>query len=246
MARSRAILQKGGRAVSSFLLRLLALAFMGIDHMGLALFPAVPAFRLVGRMAFPMYCFLLAQGYRHTRDVRAYARRLLLLALISEVPFDLLIFGRVFSAAEQNALFSLLLGLAALALADRLRGRPLLLICAELLLCMIAMALRVSYGWLGIALCLCFAERRRGMAFLSAAAALLLYTLSLLCSGVELHWALLSLCALGALPILMLYNGKPGPRLPLLRFLFYAAYPLHLAVLFALRAARLVPPYWLT
>ncbi len=233
--------------MSSFVLRLLALLFMGIDHMGLALFPTASVLRCIGRMAFPLYCFLLAQGYRHTRDVSAYARRLLLDALLSEVPFDLLIFGHMFSAVEQNALFALLLGLLALWTADRLRDRPLMLCAAELLLCMGSMLARVSYGWLGIALCLCFdlSRNRRGVMTLCAASTLLLYTLSLLCSGVARSWVLISLNALGALPLILLYNGKPGPRSPVLKFLFYAAYPLHIAMLVVLRAARIVPPYWL-
>lgn len=87
---------------------------MCVDHAGLALFPSVGAFRCIGRPAFPLYCFLLVQGFRHTRDLRAYARRLLLLACFSEIPFDLLIFGQISSAMEQNVVFALLLGLMAL------------------------------------------------------------------------------------------------------------------------------------
>ena len=231
--------------MSSFTLRLLALALMCVDHAGLALFPAVPAFRWVGRLAFPLYCFLLAQGYRHTRDLRAYARRLLLFALLSEIPFDLLIFGRVSSTAEQNALFALLLALLALYAADALRERPAMLAASLVLLCMGAMLARVSYGWLGIALCLCFhlLRERRAAMLLSAAGALLLYTLSLFLSGVDAGWAAASLCSLAALPLLLLYNGRRGPRSSALTFLFYAAYPLHLLALWALRAARLIPPY---
>lgn len=99
--------------MSSFALRLIALVCMCIDHMGLALFPSASVFRCVGRLAFPLYCFLLAQGYAHTHDLRAYARRLLLLAFLSEIPFDMLIFGRIASGMEQNVVFSLLLGLLA-------------------------------------------------------------------------------------------------------------------------------------
>lgn len=233
--------------MSSFLLRLLALVCMAADHVGLALFPSAGAFRCVGRLAFPLYCFLLVQGYGHTRDLRAYVRRLLLLALLSEVPFDLLIFGRTACFAEQNALFSLLLGLLALALSDSLRSRPGPCLFAQAAVLLSAMAARVSYGWLAIALCLCvyYAGENRLRMALSMAATLLLYTLSLALSGVTASWVLVSLCALLALPPLLAYSGRRGARNPLFTFLFYAAYPLHLLALVAIRAMRLVPPYFL-
>lgn len=108
---------------------------MCVDHAGLALFPSVGAFRCIGRPAFPLYCFLLVQGFRHTRDLRAYARRLLLLACVSEIPFDLLIFGQISSAMEQNVVFALLLGLMALYAAKALAARPLPCALAVLALC---------------------------------------------------------------------------------------------------------------
>lgn len=229
------------------MLRLLALVSMLLDHAGLALFPSVGAFRCVGRMSFPLYCFLLTQGFLHTRDVRAYGRRLLLTAILSEIPFDLLIFGGVASGMEQNALFSLLLGLMALYGVRMLRGRPLHAALLCLALCTAAMAARVSYGWLGIVLCLCAyaAGNHRGRLALLTGSALLLYTLSLFLSGVDRSWVLVSLCSLFSLPLLLAYNGKPGLHSPLLSFLFYASYPLHLLALVALRFLRLVPPYFL-
>lgn len=233
--------------MSSFALRLLALALMVVDHAGLALFPAAPAFRWAGRLSFPLYCFLIAQGYRHTRDLRAYVRRLLLLAFVSEIPFDLLIFGRAACAAEQNAVFALLLGLLALYAADALRGRPALRLAALASLCLAGMLLSVSYGWLGVALCLGFGlydADRRAM-FPLCAGAMALYSASLLLSGVEVSWAAASLFALLSLAPIALYDGRRGARRPALTLLFYAAYPLHLLALWALRAARIVPPYWL-
>ena len=130
---------------------------MCVDHAGLALFPSVGAFRCIGRPAFPLYCFLLVQGFRHTRDLRAYARRLLLLACVSETPFDLLIFGQISSVMEQNVVFALLLGLMALYAVKALAARPLPCALAVLALMLLAMAAQVSYGWLGVALCLAYA-----------------------------------------------------------------------------------------
>jgi len=232
--------------LSSFMLRSTALVSMIIDHAGLALFPDIGLFRCIGRISFPIYCFLIVQGYLHTRDMRAYGRRLLLLALLSEVPADLLVFGRMVSPMEQNVLFSLLLGLAALYCADLLVKKPLHAGTAILALCMLAMAANVSYGWLSIALCLCVryagASKRRLVLWMSGA--LLLYSFSLLLSDVTGSWVLVSLCALFAPPLLALYDGRRGLRHPLLTFLFYAAYPLHILLLVALRAMRVVPPYF--
>lgn len=232
--------------MSSFALRLTALVCMCVDHVGLALFPAVGAFRCVGRLAFPLYCFLLTQGYLHTRDLRAYARRLLLLAVVSELPFDLLIFGRMASGVEQNVLFSLLFGLAALYAAEKLRGRLPLSALVSAALCMGAMITRVSYGWLSIALCLCayYAGEKKLPLLLSYACVMLVYSLSLLLSGVTMSWGLVSFCALFSLPLLLLYNGRRGLRSPLLTGLFYAAYPLHIVGLLIVRMLRLVPPYF--
>lgn len=230
--------------MSSFAMRTIALLCMVVDHIGLSLFPSAGLFRCVGRVAFPLYCFLLVQGYRHTRDARAYGRRLLLLALLSEIPFDLLIFGSVCSLTEQNVLFSLLLALMALAADDALREQPPLRMLALMALCVAGMLTRTSFGWLGVALCLCFYEADGLRMLICAAALLLIYSLSLAVSGVAQGWALTSLCALVALPLIALYNGRPGPRPRLLTALFYAAYPLHLIGLVIIRALRIVPPYF--
>ena len=233
--------KRRGSALSSFVLRLIALVCMCVDHAGLALFPSASAFRCIGRLAFPLYCFLLAQGFAHTRDIRAYARRLLLLACVSELPFDLLIFGRLSSAMEQNVVFSLLLGLLALCAARALSARPLPCALSILALMLLAMVTQVSFGWLGVALCLAYGyaggDKKRQ--------ALFTVLLTLLFSGVARGWVTISLCAaLSAVPIL-LYNGRPGPHGKALTFFFYAAYPLHLCALLIVRALRIIPPYFL-
>ena len=229
--------------MSSFGLRLLALATMLLDHLGLALFPRVSAFRMAGRLSFPLVCFLLAEGARHTRSRRAYALRLLMLALLCEAPYDLLRFGQPFSLLEQNVGFSLLLSLGMIEASDRLGARwPLALLGA----CLLAMGLGLSYGLLGPVLCWAFyASRRRRFRASSAFVLPIAYAFLLMASGVYADWVRISLAApLAALPILA-YNGQPGPRARAWTLFFYAAIPAHLIVLVLLRMSRIVPPWFL-
>lgn len=217
---------------------------MIVDHAGLALFPNIGAFRCVGRLAFPLYCFLLTQGYLHTRDVPAYGRRLLLTAILSEIPFDLLIFGRISSAMEQNVLFSLLFGLLALIAVNACRKRPLTAWFMVISLCMSAMIARVSFGWLSIALCLSayFAGQRKAFLALYTALSLAAYSLSLMLAGVAQSWVLVSFCSLFSLLPILLYNGNRGLRSRFMTFLFYISYPLHLLALALIRTMRIIPP----
>lgn len=84
------------RILDANALKLIALLSMTIDHVGVCLFPDQILLRCIGRLAFPIYAFLLTQGFIHTRNVKKYLLRLGLLALISEVPFNLVCSGRPF------------------------------------------------------------------------------------------------------------------------------------------------------
>ncbi len=80
------------------------------------------AMRLVGRVAFPLFAFMIAEGAVHTRDRKKYALRLLLLAVISEIPFNLVAGRTWFFPADQNTVFTLLLGLLAIWAGDLICG----------------------------------------------------------------------------------------------------------------------------
>lgn len=229
--------------MSSFAVRLFALLCMVFDHAALALLPSGAALRMPGALSFPLYCFLLVQGFIHTHSRRHYALRLLLVGLACEIPFDLLHFGVFFSPAEQNAAFSLLLCLGMLTALQKESGVRRLPVAAAA--CLLAMLLRLSYGWLGPALVFALyhtKENRRGAA-LAAFSLPLLYSLFLALAGVDPSWVRASLAApLAALPV-FLYDGRQGPHSRAITFVFCAAVPVHLILLVLLRGLRLIPPW---
>lgn len=120
--------------ISGSTLKLIAIITMFIDHAGATVIRAIAAHpavvsdnarralwsdiysvsRDIGRIAFPIFCFLIVEGFLHTRNVRKYAQRLFLFALLSEIPFDLALKGNWYFPAKQNVYFTLLIGLLVL------------------------------------------------------------------------------------------------------------------------------------
>ena len=82
--------------ISSTGLHILAMGFMLCDHLWAMLFPAAEWLTCIGRMAYPIFAFLIAEGYMHTRDLRRYMLRMLFWAVLSEIPFNLMYGGSVF------------------------------------------------------------------------------------------------------------------------------------------------------
>ena len=74
-------------------LKLLACLTMLIDHIGALFFPQFQWMRIIGRLSFPLYCFLLSEGIHYTRNPMKYGLRLLLVAVLTELPYDLLFRG---------------------------------------------------------------------------------------------------------------------------------------------------------
>lgn len=81
------------------------------------------AMRLVGRMAFPLYAFLLVQGFMWTRNWQKYVTRVALFALISEIPFNLMLTGDVWYSRAQNTIVTLLIGLICMRMLETLEKR---------------------------------------------------------------------------------------------------------------------------
>ncbi|MBD5141037.1 MAG: conjugal transfer protein TraX, partial [Ruminococcus sp.] len=97
--------------ISSFGLHVLAMAFMLCDHMWATLFPAAEWLTCVGRLAYPIFAFMIAEGCTHTHDLRKYMLRLLFWAAVTEIPFNLMYGESVFYPFHQNVLWTFLISL---------------------------------------------------------------------------------------------------------------------------------------
>ena len=98
-------------AINTFTLKMIAIIAMFIDHLGAVIFPEYIELRIIGRIAFPIFAYTLVEGFVYTHDVFKYMKRLGVLALLSEIPFDLAFFGTPLEFGHQNVFFTLFLGI---------------------------------------------------------------------------------------------------------------------------------------
>ena len=97
--------------ITSAGLHILAMALMLCDHAWATVVPGNDWLNCVGRLAFPIFAFMLVEGYFHTRSVKKYMLRMLVFALISEIPFNLMVGGGWFYPVHQNVLWTFLIAL---------------------------------------------------------------------------------------------------------------------------------------
>ena len=205
-----------------FALKLLAVLSMFVDHLGAEIFVHELWMRHFGRLAFPIYAFLISEGFRHTRNLRAYLSRLFVFAIVSEVPFDLYFSGYFPDFGHQNVYFTLFLGLFALYVIVE-SNSGFLKAVALVGICLIAQGFHTDYRYPGVLLIVCFYYLKDFE---------LLKCLSAICINIRLFPAYVQATGCLALLPIYLYNGKKGLKW---RFFFYAFYPLHLILLYGIK-----------
>lgn len=191
--------------------------------------------RIVGRIAFPIYIFLLVEGLTHTRNQWKYALRMFVFAIISEIPFDLcfniskneLLRGQFIEFGYQNVFFTLLIGLLVIiGIKDISAGSLndiLKWICKAAVMtagALLALVLKTDYSAIGviaIAVMYMWKERRTAGSFFMC--------VMLLMSS------LLEVAAFPAIIPISMYNGRKGISC---KWLFYVFYPVHLLILWAI------------
>ena len=240
--------------LSSAGLHLLAMGLMLCDHLGATLFPAAEWLTCLGRLSFPIFAFLLVEGFFHTHDLRAYLLRLLGWAVLSELPFNLIYGGSLLYPYHQNVLWTLLLGLCLIALMERVKGQfsplPAFGLCTLLTLAgfLLGFGAMTDYYGVGVLTILTFYffRERSWKCFLGQLICLgylnlellggLNYTVNLW--GHEVEFAQQGLALLALIPI-WLYRGRKGYSSKGFRLLCYGFYPGHMLILYGIRMLAL-------
>lgn len=231
------LLPSARRGLSGTALKMIACITMLIDHIGASCIEATYGvayrtppqivqldlvLRLIGRLAFPIFCFLLVEGFLHTHDVKKYIGRLFLFGLLSEVPFDMAFFKTPFHWGNQNVYWTLALGVLAMAGLKHFE-KPDGSASWKGLLCaagctLAALLACTDYNGIGV-LIICALYLTRGDRKRQCLAGALLF--------------LFELTAPLAFVLVWFYNGQRGRCTPAMQKVFYWFYPVHLLVLAA-------------
>lgn len=225
------------KGLSGSALKCIAIVTMLIDHIGAAvlarmiiggnqsevLYQTYLLLRSIGRVAFPIFCFLLVEGFEHTRDRKKYALRLFAFALLSEIPFDLAFGSAVLEPEYQNVFFTLFIGLLTMMafheVEQKIEWHPVV---------RGAMLAAVMFAGMGVAYLLQTDYDAKGVMCIMALYAFRKSRGAQILSGC-IAFGIWELDALVAFIAIAFYNEKRGWNM---KYLFYLFYPLHLLVLY--------------
>ena len=217
------------RILDGTTLKIIAMISMIIDHVGDNFFPEQTWMRIVGRIAFPIFAFCVAEGFSHTHDRRKYLLRMGIFACISEIPFDLVTSGKILEFTHQNIMITFFWAILGLMCFEKINGRKTKTarfcgIAVLMIFAVSSLLLGMDYNILAVGLiCIYYFLRDKAPVWNHVAA--MVYHVLLRNVGVYLYGLL------GFLP-LFLYNGKRGRGL---KWLFYIFYPAHLLVIWLLK-----------
>ena len=225
------VTDKNSFSLNAFQIKCLACLSMLIDHIGILLItpvgPAYVYFRMAGRLAFPLFAYMIANGYRHTGNKWKYLLRLAVFAVVIQVVYVLVLNGD-----DINIFSTLAMGLLSIIVWDMLKGDKqwsVMGVIAVGLAAAAAQLLKMDYGAYGVLLIFsCHVLYGR-------IAPLALVWTALYLGAHQLHWVgqtqILAVCAL---LVIALYNDRPGPHGFWAKWGFYLFYCLHLPLLYGI------------
>ena len=208
-------------------LKITALLTMLIDHIGCVFLMErgdviYKAFRAVGRISFPIICFMLVEGFIHTHSRKKYMINLLIFSIISEIPYDLAFGHKLIDVSEQNVMWTLLLGVIMMCFIEKFEYSFTAKMTAVLIAGFVAVLLKTDYSIWGILSIAIFYMQRY-----DRKNALLLTCFLMFAQGKMQSFGVL------AIPFIMAYDGtKNDVKMP--KYFFYAFYPVHILALWGI------------
>lgn len=197
---------------NSEFLKIIGLITMLIDHIGAVFYPQVTLFRIIGRIAFPIFAYQIGLGYRNTKNLTKYSLRLLMVGVISQIPYRFL-----FTTETLNIFFTLLIGLVAITVYDRLNQ------ALGFFIPFLAMVIDIDYGIYGVftVLILFIFNQRYTMLITGQGVLNCIYCL----------WYNSFLQMYSILAVFIIMFNKINLNIRVNKFWFYSFYPAHLIIL---------------
>ena len=244
-------MEKEKFSLSSATLHIFAMCCMLLDHIWGVGLANGEWLTCVGRLAFPIFAFMIAEGWNRTKNKKAYAMRLLIAALVSEIPFNLMMSGSVFYPFAQNVLWTFLIAIACMAWIDRERTRHGASALKISLVIMLAVLAGYAAGFAGftdyygagvVTVLVFYLFPARNAMHMAMQFVCLFFLHAKMLGGLVYPMSLGPLCfeiprqaiALLALVPIWLYRGRQGYHKPWFRWFCYGFYPVHMLVLYLL------------
>ena len=215
--------------MSSFVLKIIAILSMVIDHSGYLIFDKFSFMNYMGRLAFPIFAFLITEGYIHTSNFKKYVYRLLIFGIISQIPYMLFFNNNTFTL---NILFTLALGLITISIYNKFKNK-LFGFLSVIWFAVLAHFLHFEYGWFGISIIFIFYFFKKEKTYMNILFFITTFInyIYYFSKTLRIEYLLIILfCTLALVPI-NLYNGKKGKNI---KYFLYLFYPLHLIALYIL------------
>ena len=231
---------------TSFSLHLIAMFTMLCDHLWGTIVPGNDWLTCIGRISFPIFAFMIVEGYFHTKNLKKYVLRLFIFALISEIPFNLAVGSRLFYPIHQNVLWSFLISIGLIHLNEKAKKsnkttrRVLIGLFSIIIGYIIGIISMVDYFHGGIltVLVFYFFRDKKWWCYLVQFICLWYINTEILGGfgyeiqiGANTYFFLRQSLALLALIPIWLYKGEQGYHSKTLQLIYYAFYPVHLLIL---------------
>lgn len=233
--------------ISSFALHIFAMFCMLLDHIWGVMMIGNDWMTCIGRIAFPMFAFMIAEGCYYTKDIKKYTKRLLLFAIISEIPFNFMMGSSIIYPFHQNVLWTFLIAVFVIQIIEKAKnsGKKVLIVLAivvgGIIGYLLGVILMTDYNGCGVLTVLLFyLFRDRGKWYNIIITIIgLLYINCFMIGGFEYNIGLFgktifinqqAFAVLALMPI-FLYHGKQGNYNKIIKNIYYWFYPAHIALL---------------